>query len=223
MSSHSGIAVLIADDHPIFLAGLRKLLETELDFRVVGEATGGRAAIALAHSLQPDILLLDVAMPHVSGLDVLQELASKDLSRPRVVLLTASIEPRDMVVALRLGAAGVLLKTAAAELLFKCLRAVMAGEYWIDRDTVPSLIDALARLQPPVREFKGRPFGLTPRELQVLALIATGGSNKYIALQLGVSEETIKHHVTNIFEKTGQSSRVELALFAAHCGLMEYK
>jgi two-component system, NarL family, nitrate/nitrite response regulator NarL len=222
MSRRSPIRVVIADDHPIFLAGLRKLLETDPDVAVVGEATGGREAIALVGSLHPDVVLLDVAMPHVNGLDVLRELAS-EISRLRVVLLTASIDPADMMVALRLGAAGILMKTAATELLFKCLRAVTSGEYWIGRDTVASLVDALAKLQAPVPESERRPFGLTPRELEVLALVATGASNKHIALQLGLSEETVKHHVTRIFEKTGQSSRVELALFAAHCGLLDLK
>ena len=222
MPKRPPIGVLIADDHPIFLTGLHRLLDTEPDFRVVGEATGGREAVALARSLQPDVLLLDVAMPRVTGLDVLRELAA-DQRRPRVVLLTASIDQGDIVVALRLGAAGVLLKTAATDLLFKCLRAVMSGEYWVDRDTVTSLVDALAKMQSPGPKPQRRPFGLTPRELDVLALIATGASNKHIALSLSLSEETVKHHVTNIFEKTGQSSRVELALFATHCGLTDSK
>ncbi len=222
MPRRAPVRVLIADDHPIFLAGLRKLLETEPDFAVVGAAPGGRETLDLARALQPDVLLLDLAMPQVTGLDVLRTLPA-ELPRLRVVLLTASIDPGDMVAALRLGAAGVLLKTAATELLAKCLRAVMSGEYWIDRDTVPSLVDALAKVKPPAPEPNRRPFGLTPRELEVMALIATGASNRAIALQLNLSEDTIKHHVSSIFEKTGQSSRVELALFATHFGLTAYK
>ena len=218
MPSHSPIRVLIADDHPIFRAGLRRLLETEADFAVMGEATDGRQAVALARSLHADVLLLDVAMPGLSGLDVLRELGT-EAGRLRTILLTASIDPSDMLLALRLGAAGVLLKTAATELLFECVRSVAKGEYWIGRDTVGSLVEALARLQAPPAD-PLRPFGLTPRELEVMALVATGASNRDIAVQLHLSEETVKHHVTKIFEKTGQSSRVELALFAAHCGLL---
>jgi DNA-binding NarL/FixJ family response regulator len=214
--------VLVADDHPIFRAGLRRLLETDPDFTVVGEAGDGRDVARLSRSLHPELLLLDVALPGISGLDVLRDLAG-DQTGPRTVLVTASIEPADMIMALRLGAAGVLMKTAATELLFKCLRAVLAGEYWVGRDTVGSLVEALANLQTRSAASRARPFGLTARELEVLALIATGASNKFIASQLRLSEETVKHHVTNIFEKTGQSSRVELALFATHCGLLAAK
>jgi DNA-binding NarL/FixJ family response regulator len=214
--------VLVADDHPIFRAGLRKLLETDPDFTVVAEVGDGRDVARVSRSLNPELLLLDVALPGISGLDVLRDLAS-DQTGPRTVLVTASIEPADMIVALRLGAAGILMKTAATELLFKCLRAVLAGEYWVGRDTVGSLVEALANLQTRSSASRGRPFGLTARELDVLALIATGASNKFIASQLCLSEETVKHHVTNIFEKTGQSSRVELALFATHCGLLAAK
>jgi DNA-binding NarL/FixJ family response regulator len=214
--------VLVADDHPIFRAGLHKLLETDPHFTVVGEAGDGRDVARLSRSLKPELLLLDVALPGISGLDVLRDLAG-DQKGPRTVMVTASIEPADMIVALRLGAAGILMKTAATELLFKCLRAVLAGEYWVGRDTVGSLVEALANLQTRSAPSRARPFGLTARELEVLALIATGASNKFIASQLSLSEETVKHHVTNIFEKTGQSSRVELALFATHCGLFTAK
>jgi two-component system, NarL family, nitrate/nitrite response regulator NarL len=222
MPSRPPVRVLIADDHPIFRAGLRKLLETDSGFTVIAETGDGRDVVPMVRSLGPDVVLLDVAMPGMSGLDVLRDLIST-ADAPRTILVTASIDSADMVVALRLGAAGVLMKTSATELLFKCLRAVVGGEYWVGRDTVGSLVEALANLDPRPEAPRGRPYGLTARELEVLALVATGASNKSIALQLRVSEETIKHHVTKIFEKTGQSNRVELALFATHCGLIAPK
>ena len=211
--------IVLADDHPIFRSGLRNLLETEPGFIVVGEAADGFQAVTLVRSLRPDVFLLDVAMPGMTGLEVLRELGS-GVPTTRTVLLTASLAASDMTTALRLGAVGILLKTAATELLFKCLRSVVAGQYWVGRETVGSLIEALAELETSQTEPKRRPFGLTPRELDVVSLVATGASNKVIAATLGLSEETVKHHLSRIFEKTGQSSRVELALFATHHGLV---
>ncbi len=216
MSKKNSISVLIVDDHPIFRRGLRNLLEADGGFVVIGEAADGRDAVALTRSLRPDVLLLDVAMPGATGFDVLRELGSGPY-RVRTVMLTGSIDPSEITLALRLGAVGVLLKTAATELLFKCLRSVMEGEYWVGRDATGSLVDALKEAAPFA--YQQRPFGLTARELDVVALVSTGASNKSIASELHLSEETVKHHLTNIFEKTGQSSRVELALFAAEHGL----
>jgi two-component system nitrate/nitrite response regulator NarL len=221
MHRRSPVRVLVADDHPIFRAGLCKLLETDPDFTVVGEAGDGSDVLELVPSVRPDVLLLDVAMPGMTGLEVLRELVS-DAHAPRTILLTASIDPSDMIAALRLGTAGVLLKSAATELLFKCLHAVLAGKYWVDRDAVASPVDALPALERRSGS-GGRPFGLTARELEVLSLVATGASNKVIASELGLSEETVKHHMSKIFDKTGQSTRVELALFAAHSGLLDEK
>ena len=224
MGESTAVQVLIADDHPIFRMGLRRLLETDPGLTIVGEASSGRQAIELAHSLQPDVLLLDVAMDDISGLDVLRELnldvpRLKDGQRLKIVLLTASLGSTDTMLALRLGAVGVMLKTAASELLFKCLRAVMAGQYWIGRDSLNLLIDAFLQAQGAHTDSDGRPYGLTKRELEVVELVATGATNKDIAAQLQLSEETIKHHLSKIFDKTGQSSRVELALFASQLGL----
>jgi two-component system nitrate/nitrite response regulator NarL len=213
------IRVVTADDHPIFRSGLRNLLETEPGYVVVGEASEGHQAVTLVRSLRPDVFLLDFAMPGLTGIEVLRELG-RDAPTTRTVLLTASLAVSDMTTALRLGAVGVLLKTSATELLFKCLRSVMAGQYWVGRDTVGSLIEALSHLDTSHAEPRRRPFGLTPRELEVVSLVATGASNREIAATLGLSEETVTHHLSRIFEKTGQSSRVELALFAAHHGLM---
>jgi two-component system, NarL family, nitrate/nitrite response regulator NarL len=214
------VRVLIADDHPIYRIGLRRLLEADQGFAVLAEATDGREAIDLTRAHRPDVLLLDVAMPTVSGLDALLALGN-ECSRTRIVLLTAAIEPQDALRALRLGASGVLLKTSAADQIFKCIRTVVAGHYWIGGDAFQSLVESLAKGPSAVAtDTAPRLFGLTTRELEVITLVSTGASNRDIARQLGLSEETVKHHLSKIFDKTGQSTRVELALFATHAGLV---
>jgi DNA-binding NarL/FixJ family response regulator len=217
-ASDASISVLIADDHPIFRAGLKKLLEAAGGFRVLGDADSGLAATTLARELQPDLLLLDLAMPGMDGLDVLRQVADAQLD-VRVVVLTASITPAEVTSALRLGARGVLMKTAATELLYKCLHAVAAGQFWVGRDMVGSLIEALASAHATWNE-GARPFGLTARERQVVKLVSEGCTNRDIAARMHISEDTVKHHLSRVFDKTGTSSRVELALFAYHHSLM---
>ncbi len=204
------VRVAIADDHALFRAGLRKLLQAEPGFTVVGEAEDGVAAAQLVRTLIPDVLLLDFAMPTVSAMDVLREIAPWRTST-RTVILTASISSQDAVAAIGLGAVGVLMKTAAEELLFECVRSVAAGQYWVGRDTVGSLIEAVAKSRAGR---KGRPFGLTSRELEVVHLVAASCSNREIGERLRISEDTVKHHLRGAFDKTGTSSRVELAVFA---------
>jgi DNA-binding NarL/FixJ family response regulator len=214
-TAHS-VRILIADDHPIFRDGLRRLLEAEREFRVVGEAADGEETVKLARQLKPDILLLDVAMPRVPGLEALRELAS--LPTPvRTLLLTAGIERKQIVEALQLGARGVVLKESATELLLKGIRAVMAGQYWVGRESVTDLVRTLHELMPPPgTEAQQKKFGLTPRELEVVSTIVAGYTNKDIAEKFSISEQTVKHHLTNVFDKLGVSNRLELALFAVN-------
>ena len=209
------IRVLIADDHAMFRAGLRKLLEAEAGFEVVGEAENGVSATALTRKLAPDVLLLDFAMPGMSGVEVLRELGIDAGLTTRTVVLTASIAPHEMTDVLQHGAAGVLMKTAATELLYECVRSVASGQYWVGRDTVGSVVEALAASHRSVKN-AARPFGLTLRELEVVRLVGEGCSNREIGTRLRISEDTVKHHLSRIFDKTGTSSRVELALFAHH-------
>jgi DNA-binding NarL/FixJ family response regulator len=213
------VRILVADDHALFRDGLRRLLETEPDFRLVGEARDGLETVKLAKKLGPDILLLDLAMPRVGGLEALRELAEAP-SPVRTLLLTGAIETRQIVEAIQLGARGVVLKESAAELLFKSIRAVMAGQYWLGREAVSDLFEALRTLSPRRRR-RSPPgtFGLTPRELEIVSAVVAGLPNRDIAQKFSLSEQTVKHHLTRIFDKVGVSSRLELAVFALHHGL----
>ena len=127
------VRILLADDHPIFRDGLRRLLEAEPGFRVVGEASNGAEPVAMARKLKPDLLLLDLAMPNHPGLEAVRELGSSD-SPTRILLLTAAVEKEQIVEALQLGARGVVLKESATQLLLNSMRAVMAGQYWVGRE-----------------------------------------------------------------------------------------
>ena len=214
MTMTEAISILIADDHPILREGLRKLLEAEGDFRIVGEAGDGEEALELVRQLKPDILLLDLAMPRRTGLDALRELVK--LSTPvRTIILAAAVEKAEMVEAIQLGARAVVLKHSASDVLFDCIRNVMAGRYWVGKENVSDLVQALRGLLPtPISGADRKSFGLTPRELQVIATIVAGYTNKDIAQKFSISEQTVKHHLTNVFDKLGVSNRLELVLFA---------
>ena len=215
------IRIVIADDHPIFRDGLRRLLESEPGFEVVGEASDGARAIALASQLKPDILLLDLAMPHVTGIAALRDLAESG-TMVKTILLTAQIGRSDVVTALQLGARGVVLKETATQILFKAIRWVMDGQYWVEREAVGDLVQTLRGLMAAEsEEGKKKTFGLTKRELAIVGTIVAGYSNKDIAAKFSISEDTVKHHLTNIFNKVGVSSRLELGLFAVHHKLVD--
>ena len=214
MPERNKIRILVADDHPIFRDGLRKLLEAEPDFRVIGEASDGQEAVKLSHELKPDVLLLDLAMPRQPGLDALRELTAA-ATPVRTILLTVAIEKAQLVEALQLGARGVVLKETSTELLLKSIRSVVAGQYWVGREAVTDLVRVLRDLIPAAgEEAKKKAFGLTPRELEVVSAIVLGYTNKDIARKFTISEDTVKHHLTNIFDKVGVSNRLELALFS---------
>ena len=221
--AHS-VRIVIADDHPIFRDGLRRLLEAEPRFTVIGEACDGAEAVKLARQLKPDILLLDLAMPRHPGLEALREMSSNSGSSGahsvRIILLTAAAEKNQIVEALQLGARGVVLKDSATQLLLKSIDTVMAGEYWVGRESVSNLVQYLRTLvQSSGEEARQKKFGLTPRELEIVSAVVAGYANKEIAEYFKISEDTVKHHLSNIFDKLGVSTRLELALFAVNQSL----
>jgi len=207
------VRVVIADNHILFRSGLRKLLEGKPHLRVVGEAASVAETLALVQKFKPDILLLDVQLPNFSELDLLRELHSSFATR--VILLTKTPETCEIPQLFRSRARGIVLKSGTTQSIFKSIDAVMSGQYWISC-RIPELTDALTRLPERETAKKSRPrkFDLTPRELDILKAIAAGYSNRKIAKELSISEQTVKHHVTNIFNKTGASNRLELTLFA---------
>jgi len=206
--------ILIADDHAIFRDGLRKLLESEPQLEVVGEAVNGDEVVELAQKLSPDIILLDLAMPGRSGLEALRTL-SEPPGTARVILLTALIEREQIVEALQLGARGIVLKESATQILLKSIHHVMDGEIWVGRESVRDLLKVLKDLQEPVSVPRRKEkFSLTPRELEIVSAIVKGSSNRTIATQFAISEQTVKNHLSSIFDKMGVSNRLELALKA---------
>jgi DNA-binding NarL/FixJ family response regulator len=215
------IRIVIADDHPIFRDGLRRLLEAEPGLKVIGEASDGADAVKLARQLKPDIMLLDLAMPRTPGLEALRDLSvGTGANGIKVILLTAAAEKNQIVEALQLGARGVVLKDSATQLLLKSIHTVMTGEYWVGRESVSNLVQYLrTQMQASNEESRQKKFGLTPRELEIVSAVVAGYANKEIAEYFKISEDTVKHHLSNIFDKLGVSTRLELALFAVNQGL----
>jgi DNA-binding NarL/FixJ family response regulator len=221
MDRKGPIHLVIADDHPIFRDGLRRLLESEPDLKVIGEARDGAEAVKLARQLKPEIMLLDLAMPKHPGLEALHDLSTGGgASSVRVILLTAAIEKDQIVQALQLGARGVVMKDSATQVLLKAIHTVMAGEYWVNRESVSNLVQYLqTMMQSSSQDAKKKKFGLTPRELEIVSAVVAGFANKEIAEYFKISEDTVKHHLSNIFDKLGVSTRLELALFAVNQSL----
>ena len=213
------VRILLADDHPIFRDGLKRLLEAETGLKVIAEASNGAEAVKLVKLHKPDLLLLDLSMPQQTGIEAIRELGSLGAS-VRIILLTAAVEKSQIVEALQLGARGVVLKDSATQLLIQAVRVVMAGEYWVGRDSVSNLVQYLRNLmQSTNEESKQKKFGLTPRELEIVSAVVAGYANREIAEYFKISEDTVKHHLSNIFDKLGVSTRLELALFAVNQSL----
>ena len=212
------VKILIADGYPIFREGLKYLLSAQEDFEVLGEAGDSIEALRLMELLKPDVLLLDMAMPPLNGMEVLER-SDGNLRTTRVIMLSVTADTNQTVQALELGACGVLRKEVSSEILLKSIRAVVQGQYWVGRRDMAGAIDALRSVRSLESENASRNFGLSPREMQILQGLVEGLPNKEIARSFGISEQTVKHHISSIFDKTGMSNRLELVIFSINQGL----
>jgi two-component system nitrate/nitrite response regulator NarL len=211
--SSRAIRILLADDHPVVRIGVRNMLQGDPALEVVGEATDGDDAITQTLELLPDILLLDVQMPRLPGLEAMRAIMSGSPT-VKIMLLTSLISTQQVIEALQIGARGIVLKDAVTDHLTTAIKAVASGDYWIGGKRVVNLVGALHELMQKAVVPERKTYGLTPRELEVVGCIVEGCSNRDIAKQFTLSEETVKRHLSNIFDKTGVSTRLELALFA---------
>jgi two-component system, NarL family, nitrate/nitrite response regulator NarL len=213
------IRIALADDHPIFRDGLCRLLSLEEDFVVVAQVNDGLQALEVLRQYEPDILLLDLSMPGLNGLATLQRVQAAK-TKTRVILLTASDNQNEFVDALKLGSCGIVQKQTATDLLVDSIRRVHAGELWMDSRTTAAVIqrfvspgDLPSPASAAAHQYQDR-SPLSPREREIVNLTAQGFKNSDMAAKLSLSEQTIKNHLHNIFEKLGVSDRLELALHA---------
>lgn len=216
LDQQMAISLVLADDHPIVLDGLENLFRQEADFTVVGRCVNGEEALRAVREYRPDVLILDIRMFRMDGLAVLREMKKEGLST-RVVLLTVALDEDQVVEAIRLGVSGVVLKDMAPRLLVQCVRKVHAGEQWLERQSFGRAMERMLRREAGAREIAGI---LTPREIEIVRMAATGLRNKQIAEKLFISEGTAKIHLHNIYEKLGLSDRLELARYARDKGLV---
>jgi len=203
------IEILVVDEHLIFREGLRKLLEGEPGFTVVGDASSPGDALRAVEAHKPHIVIISRAGRSLVRLLQALHLGAEHHPARRIVLATA-IERRHIVQAMELGVSGMLLKDTSARLMFDSVRSVVAGHCWIGREQLTNMAEALVR---PVSTSKTR-FRLTPRELEIVDAVRRGDTNKSIARQLSITENTVKHHLTTIFGKVGVFTRLQLAVFA---------
>jgi two-component system, NarL family, nitrate/nitrite response regulator NarL len=211
------IRIVIADEHPTFRQDLRQSLESEAGLRILGEASDADTVRHLAQKNKPDILLVDFALARKCELTML----SSSARHLRIVVTITTMEKAQLVEAFRLGAHGVVLKRSTPQVLHKSIRSVMAGQYWLERDSVGVLVEALRDSLAQGNGTKSpKDYGLTRREVDIITKIASGRSNKEVGEEFAISERTVKHHLTNIFGKVGVTSRLQLALFAVNQHLM---
>ncbi|HEU5391811.1 MAG TPA: response regulator transcription factor [Streptosporangiaceae bacterium] len=218
------VSLVVADDHEVVRAGFAALLDTQPDFTVLGTASDGGEAVRVCRDLKPDVVLMDVRMPSLDGIEATRQLAGTGESGPRVLILTTFDLDEYVFDALRAGASGFLLKDVTAERLFDAVRVVAAGEALLAPAVTRRLISEFTRLRPVPEARDAAPAAalgvLTPRETEVLRLVAEGLSNPEVAQRLVVTEETVKTHVSRILAKLGLRDRTQAVVAAYESGLV---
>jgi len=220
-TSKPRIRVMIADDHPIVRDGIRRLLSLEEDIDVVAEAGDGHEVLELLQNMEVDVILLDLRMPGMDGLTALQRLQASG-RKIRVIVLTASEDKNEFVQAMKFGCSGIVLKQTAPEMIVKSIRKVYGGEIWLDSHTTAAVMRQFSSPLDGSNSTGGRGRERSPlstREREIVTLVAQGYKNKEMAEKMFISEQTVKNHLHNIFDKLGVSDRLELALYAIHKGL----
>lgn len=210
--------MVLADDHHFFREGLQRMLTVD-GMTVVGEATDGARAVALARELAPDVVVMDLKMPNVSGVDAIRQIAGPD-SRTNLIVLTVSADESDAIEALAAGACGYLLKDTRPDELVASIRLATDGHAVLSREVVRALVAHVRADNHATAQARGEEHALTERELEITRMIADGANNATIGRALSISKHTVKQHVTNIFEKLGVQSRVQAAVYAVREGLV---
>ncbi len=214
------VKVALVDDHTLFREGIKKILSLEPDIEIVGEAVDGEEVLLLLNHCRPDVLLLDIKMEKMNGLQILPQIVGQ-YPQLKVIVLTAQIGQAESVRAIKDGARGIILKHAASEFLIKGIRKVFDGELWADTSTMTRVVESLSSKYRGERDSERDRKELSHREREVVGLVASGHRNKEIANKLFISEQTVKTHLSNIFQKLEINDRLELALYAMRNGLAD--
>ena len=210
------IRLILADDHPLILDGLENLFRLEEDFQVVGRCMNGIETIQAVKQHRPDVLILDIRMPHKNGLEVFREIREEKLPT-RVVVLTAALDEEELIEAVHLGVQGIVLKEMAPQLLVQCVRKVYAGEQWLELRSIRQALGKMLRREAGMREAAET---LTSQEITIVRMVAKGMRNKEIAEKLYITEGTVKVHLHHIYEKLHIDNRLALLRYAQEKGLV---
>ena len=210
------VKIVITDDHSMIREGLKQLLELDGDIQVIGEACNGEVCLELLKTMTPDVILLDINMPVMNGLKMLEFLRDSEYKDQKVLILTIHNEIEYLMKAMEIGVEGYVLKDADSAVLKRAIYTIHNGEKYIDKSMVPLMNERIA-----LEKEKSEDEILTKREIEVLKLLAEGLFNKEIAYQLSISEKTVKNHVSNIFKKIGVFDRTQAAVYAIKNNIVE--